>query len=201
MAAKPLNKQERKFKERYLETANVVESALYAGYAPSTAKSHAFRWIRNDKCPANKQHLCKAIMDAQQKRSARTERNADLALIWLADYIEADPVELFEPGTFTFRPIDQWPLPFRRMLNGIDVQRISRAMSEGDDEEVRETIKVKFPDKLKAIELYGRHVNIGAWSNDAPAESIDDRAKRMQQARQRSTDLVKQEDGSYAPAG
>lgn len=201
MAAKKLNEQERKFKEKYLETANVVQSALYAGYSQSTALSKAFRWVSDGKCPDNKLHLFKAIQQAQQKRSERTELNADLALNWLADYIEADPVELFETGTFTFKTIDQWPLPFRRMLNGIDVQRITRAMKEGDDEEIRETIKVKFPDKLKAIELYGRHVNIGAWSNDAPAESIDDRAKRMQQARQRSTDLVKQEDGSYAPAG
>jgi phage terminase small subunit len=80
MNGKRLTAQEIRFKERYLLTGKVVESALYAKYAPSTAKTKAFTWVSDSKCPANKRHLLEAIREAQRERSEKTKVDAEWIL-------------------------------------------------------------------------------------------------------------------------
>ena len=148
MNDKPLNAQELLFKDKYLLTGKVVESALHARYAESTAKSKAFTWVSEGKCPKNKLHLLKAIREAQAKRSEKTKIDADFVLEHLGEMIKADPCDIINKKTGRYKPIHDWPLIWRQMLTAADVQEIYKTVKKRK-QKIGEIIKYKFIDKLR----------------------------------------------------
>ena len=69
------------------------------------------------------------------------------------------------------KAIRDWPKAWRTSISGLDVQD----MISGDTESVIK--KIKGPDKLRNLELLGKHVDIKAWDgensdNDQPIQKI-----------------------------
>ncbi|MDT8328348.1 MAG: hypothetical protein RQ750_13335, partial [Roseovarius sp.] len=57
------------------------------------------------------------------------------------------------------RPVAEWPLIWRQgLVAGLDVHE---ELIEG--EKVGQTVKIKLSDRIKRIELIGRHVNVQAF--------------------------------------
>jgi len=63
----------------------------------------------------------------------------------------------------TIKPIREWPKIWRQYLSGIDVIELS-SMGEGDEKKTAILKKIKWPDKVKNLELLGKHLHVGAFT-------------------------------------
>ncbi len=91
--------------------------------------------------------------------------SAKYVLKRLVEIDELDVIDILD-NTGNIRAIRDWPKSWRTSISGLDVQD----MMSGDTESVIK--KIKWPDKLKNLELLGKHVDIKAWDGE---NSIDDK--------------------------
>jgi len=143
--------KKRRFAEEYLLDLNATAAARRAGYSAHTAEQQGPRLLGDVGVQA-------AIAEAQAKRAERTQIDADWVLKRLAAMADADLADLHNSDG-TLRPVADWPEVWRRGL----VAGIEADESTVGGEKIVTTRKVKLADRLKAIELIGRHVAVGAW--------------------------------------
>jgi len=144
-------KQER-FVGEYLIDLNATQAAIRAGYSEKTAEQQGSRLLSNAKVRA-------AIMDAKQERSETTKIDAAWLLTRLADEATADLADILDEAG-AVRPVAEWPPIWRQgLVAGLDV---AETMVEGV--KVGQTVKVKLSDRIKRIELIGKHVDVRAFS-------------------------------------
>lgn len=95
------------------------------------------------------------VAEAQAKRSERTEINADWVLKRLAEEATADVGDLYADDG-RIKPVHEWPLIWRQgLVAGLEVETIG--------EGVGHLTKVKLSDRIKRIELIGKHVGVQAF--------------------------------------
>jgi Terminase small subunit len=85
-----------------------------------------------------------------------------------------------------FKPISQWQKIWRQMLRGCEVEeRYERAIDgEKKWDAAGRVVKVRFIDRLKAIELLGRHINVKAFQqNEVAVVDIEDIRSRIEAGR------------------
>lgn len=150
-AGRGLNAKQARFVEEYLIDLNATQAAIRAGYSEKTAGQQGFELLKKPEIEA-------ALAEAQAERSKRTQIDADWVLTRLASEATADLADIVDE-TGAIRPIADWPLIWRQgLVAGIDVQE---NMVEGV--KVGETVKLKLSDRIKRIELIGKHVNVQAF--------------------------------------
>lgn len=143
-------KQER-FVGEYLLDLNATQAAIRAGYSEKTAKSQGQRLLTNV-------DVARALSEAQAKRAERTEIDADWVLRRLGEEATADLADILDEAG-AVRPVAEWPLIWRQgLVAGLDVHE---ELVEG--QKVGQTVKVKLSDRIKRIELIGKHVNVQAF--------------------------------------
>lgn len=72
----------------------------------------------------------------------------------------------------TIKPIREWPKIWRTYLNSIEVSEIMQGT--GDDRQIAAILKkVKWPDKVKNLELIGKHLAVGAFVEKVDHTSSD----------------------------
>ncbi|MEG0941924.1 MAG: terminase small subunit [Oscillospiraceae bacterium] len=155
MAGK-LNERQKRFADEYLIDLNATQAAIRAGYSPKTAYSMGQRLLKNVEV---QEHL----QMRQKKRETRTEITQDRVLRELANIA-------FANGT-----------DFAKVKNiGGAAAVLLTATAELSEEKkaaiacIKETqcgIEVKTYDKLKALELLGKH--LGIFDNGA-AKTVPD---------------------------
>ena len=94
------------------------------------------------------------------ERIESTDLDAKYVLKRLVQIDSLDVIDILD-NTGNMKAIRDWPKSWRTSISGLDVQD----MMNGDTESVIK--KIKWPDKLKNLELLGRHVNIKAWGEEA----------------------------------
>ncbi|WP_044271473.1 terminase small subunit, partial [Pseudomonas fluorescens] len=110
-----------------------------AGYAVKGAKDQAYNLMQNPEVAA-------AIAAGMEARNKRLQVDADYVLKRLTAIDQMDLAEIHgDDGKLL--PIKQWPLIWRQMVKEVDMK----------------TGKVKFHDKLRALELLGKHVDVNAF--------------------------------------
>jgi phage terminase small subunit len=137
--------QEKLFCDEYLIDLNAFRAALRAGYRRATAKN-ASAWIEpeNPSKPA-----LRAYIDAEMaKRARRTGVSADRVVRELARVAFGDATRVFDARTGKL--LEDIAEDDRAMIAGVRVKC-------GDDFEERE---VKLYDRVKALELLGRHLGM-----------------------------------------
>jgi phage terminase small subunit len=92
-----------------------------------------------------------------ERRAERTQVNADYVLHRLHAIDQLDVLDIVD-DTGKLRPLSQWPKAWRQSISGLDVQELMH----GDIESVLR--KIKWPDKLKTLEMIGKHVAVSAWA-------------------------------------
>lgn len=142
--------KQQRFVEEYLIDLNATQAAIRVGYAPGSADVTGARLLGNASVAA-------AIQNAMDKRTERTEINADWVLKRLADEATADVGDLYtEDGRI--KPVKDWPLIWRQgLVAGLEVETIG--------EGVGHLTKVKLSDRIKRIELIGKHVGVQAFKD------------------------------------
>ncbi|WP_299663857.1 terminase small subunit [uncultured Ruegeria sp.] len=136
-------KQER-FVEEYLIDANATQAAIRAGYSEKTAFKIGSENLIKPK-------IAELIAAAQDKRSEKTEIDAERVLTELGLIGFLDPAELVEAGSIT-GPEDIPNLP----------EHVRRAIA-GWSWDKHGNFVLKIADKLSALEKIGKHVNVQAF--------------------------------------
>lgn len=144
-----LTPKQKRFVEEYLVDLNATAAAKRAGYNPKTAYSIGQENLK-------KPEIQSAIQEAQIARQKRTEITQDMVLRETAKLAFFDIRKMFD-GNGKPLDISQLDSDTAAALVGLDVLDVS----DKDENYVGFVKKYKMADKLKALELLGKH--LGAW--------------------------------------
>lgn len=168
-----LNAMQARFVEEYLVSLNATQAAINAGYSERTANQQASRLLANVKVQA-------VLEEAMSKRSEQVKVDAEYVLSRLGEIDQMDAADILNDDG-SVKAIHDWPKIWRQMISGLDVMEIAQG-----DEETRIAVvkKIKWPDKVKNLELIGRHVGVQAFKDRVEhSGSIKGMADRMRRRR------------------
>jgi phage terminase small subunit len=160
------------FVDEYLKDLNATQAAIRAGYSENSAAEAGYENLI-------KPHIAKAIIEAKQARSERTQIDADWLLKRLAEEATADIADLYDAGG-ALKPVSMWPEIWRKgLVGGLEVQQ-NFAYIDGDKVPDGVVTKVKLSDRIKRLELIGKHVDVKAFQdrteitgkNGGPIETV-----------------------------
>ena len=124
----------------YLIDFNATGAAIRAGYSQRTASSQGQRLLKDVE-------VARRIDDLRAERAERLSVNADVVVQGLLDLHQADVRQLFGPDGRLLPP-SQFPEREARMVAHLSRRETSRGFRDS----------VRFVDRLKILELLGRHV-------------------------------------------
>lgn len=158
---KPLTPKQERFVREYLVDLNATQAAIRAGYSKKTANEQGSRLLAHVS-------IQEAIAKGTEKKAAKLEVTADrvlreLALIGFCDM--ADHVDIGSEGEVRVKTFDEMPEGSSRVISGIKEKKRILGSGEGDGNEVimEATLEYKHHDKVKALELLGKH--LGMWTD------------------------------------
>lgn len=137
-----MTKKQKRFIEEYLIDLNATQAAIRAGYSPDTAKSIGSENLTKPDIQAR-------IAKAMAERSRRTGVNADRVVMELAKIAFVNASDVIDAETAMLKP-DVAP------EDTAAIQSV-KVKTFGEDGLERE---VKMADKLKALELLGKHLGM-----------------------------------------
>ncbi|HBO2373904.1 terminase small subunit [Pseudomonas aeruginosa] len=165
-----LTKKQRLFVDEYLIDLNATQAAIRAGYSTRRATEIGYQLLQRPE-------VAQAIQAAMAERSKRTEVEADYVIRRLREIDEMDVLDILEDDG-SFRSIRDWPKAWRQFLSGIEIAELFEG--RGDDRRIAGVLrKVKWPDKLRNLELLSRHVG-------TESASLDIELKRLEVAKKRA---------------
>ena len=112
----------------------------------------------------------KAFLSSMREEIVKAAQiDATYFLKRLVQIDELDVLDIVKDDMSGFRPLNEWPMSWRRSINALDMKR----MISSSDEDIDAVIeKVKFPDKVKNLELIGRHIEVKAWEKDRDVVNV-----------------------------
>lgn len=137
-----MTKKQKRFVEEYLIDLNATQAAIRAGYSPDTAYSIG---NENMKKPEIKAKIDKAMAE----RSRRTGVNADRVVMELAKIAFVNAGDVIDAETATLKPDAA-----REDTAAIQSVKVKTFGEDGLEREI------KMADKLKALELLGKHLGM-----------------------------------------
>lgn len=144
------------FVREYLLDPNATQAAIRAGYSEKTARQQGQRLLTNV-------NILAAINAAQAKRAERTQIDADYVLRRIIEIDQMDVLDIMDEK-HNLKPISEWPKVWRQYLSGIDVAEMFEG--RGDDRAIVGVLKkIKWPDKVRNLELLGKHVGVQAFKD------------------------------------
>lgn len=146
-SGKKLSPMQSLFAKEYIIDLNATRAAIRAGYSHKAASEQGYELLKNPK-------IQEVIQQHMDQRAKRTEVTADMVLQRIWDIVSVDLKDAYDDQGQLLR-VPEMPEGVRKALVGIEV---SEDYSEGVN--IGRTSKVKFNDRLKAIELYGRHLKL-----------------------------------------
>ncbi len=137
---------------------NATEAATTAGYSVKGSRNAAHvagqRLLRNATVKALIAALTKDKLD-------KLEISADWVLGELRKLAGYDAGAIFNDDG-TLKPIKEWDASARAALVGLDHEKLFEHFGKGQAKHVGATVKVKLADKLRALELLGKHLKLFA---------------------------------------
>ncbi|HEK1476850.1 TPA: terminase small subunit [Pseudomonas aeruginosa] len=166
-----LTKKQRLFVDEYLLDLNATQAAIRAGYSTRRATEIGYQLLQRPE-------VAQAIQAAMAERSKRTEVEADYVIRRLREIDEMDVLDIHEDDG-SFKPIREWPKVWRQFLSGIEIAELFEG--RGDDRRIAGVLrKVKWPDKLRNLELLSRHVGTESAALDLELKRLDVAKKRAE---------------------
>lgn len=152
--AKLTDKQEL-FAREYLKDLNATQAAIRAGYSEKTA---------NEQGAQNLAKLSVANRISGLKAVRNQEIGIDASYV-LRRLVEIDQMDVLDIllANGELKPIKDWPKVWRTTLSGMDVTEMA-----GDAAGLLK--KIKWPDKVKNLELLGKHVSVQAFKEQTKTE-------------------------------
>ena len=149
-----LTAKQQRFVVEYLFNLNATQAAIRAGYAAKGAKDQAYQLMQRPVIAA-------AIKEAMEARNQRTQVDADYVLNRLTEIDQMDLLDILDDD-MSIKPLSKWPKVWRQSLSGFDIAEMFEGVGKERDL-VGLMKKIKWPDKVKNLELLGKHVNVNAF--------------------------------------
>lgn len=185
---KPLTAMQEAYCQSYIKTPeNQSQAAIDAGFSPNTAAVKASVMMRDER-------VQKRIAELMEERNKRMRVSADYVLMRLVEIDQMDVLDILNDDG-GMKPIAEWPKVWRTSLSAMDIATIKTTQAslqkengEADlsVEDVEHILKkVKWPDKVKNLELIGKHVDVNAFKERLEVSGTVTIADRMAKARDR----------------
>jgi len=148
-----LTDKQEMFCREYLIDLNATQAAIRAGYSVKTANRIAAGLL-------SKLDIQKKISEFKAARNESVGIDADYVLKRLIEIDQLDVLDILNDDG-SLKHITLWPKAWRTSLTGLDIS----TTIQNFDEETAETIlkKIKWPDKIKNLELLGKHIKVQAF--------------------------------------
>ncbi|EEQ7973950.1 terminase small subunit [Escherichia coli] len=193
---KPLTAMQEAYCQSYIKTPeNQTQAAINAGFSPNTAAVKASVMMRDER-------IQKRIAELMEERNKRMRVSADYVLLRLVEIDQMDVLDILNDDG-GMKPIAEWPKVWRTSLSAMDIATIKTTQAslqkengEADlsVEDVEHILKkVKWPDKVKNLELIGKHVDVNAFKERLDVNVNVTIADRIAAARKR---LKERQDGN-----
>lgn len=146
-----LTERQRRFARLYAEMGNGRQAALAAGYSPKSADSIAHDYLRNPQFS----HVAEAVDIYKEELAARAHVSQEKILAALKAIAFVDVTSAFT-GDWRMKDVDALPADVRQCI--AEVVPLKGGM-----------VRVKFADKVRALELLGRHLDL--WERKSGDQS------------------------------
>ncbi len=153
-----LNEKQAMFCLEYIKDFNATQAAIRVGYSEKTAGSRGASLMQ---ISAIQERIAANVAE----RSERAKVDADWLLKRLALEAEADLNDLYsEDGGL--KPVNQWPKIWRQgLVSGIDSHQEYEYIA-GEKVPAGVVQKIKLSDRVKRLEMIGKHVDVSAFSEN-----------------------------------
>lgn len=164
------------FVAEYLIDLNATQAAIRAGYSAKTAEKIGSENLK-------KPEVARAIDQAKSKRSQQTQIDAAWVLKRLAEEASADIADLYDENTNALKPVHEWPKIWRQgLVAGLEINELFEGHGE-DRIQIGYVSKIKLSDRIKRLELIGKHVNVNAFQETINHKGLDKLADRLARAK------------------
>ena len=170
----------RSFALEYIIDFNATRAAEVCGYSKKTAPQQGSRLL-------SKVKVQEYISEFMKERSDKTKVDAEYVLTRLHDMAEADPMDIMDDETGAFKPIKDWTPVWPKMSSAIDIKEIMEYQREENGMvKVGDMVKFKFPERLRILEVLGKHVDVQAFLQKVEVTEGGELAERLRRARDRA---------------
>lgn len=190
---KELTPKQAHFAEEYVKDLNATQAAIRVGCPEKNAHVQGAKWLAIPK-------VADRIEQLRADRSQKTNIDAAWVLTRLAAEATADVNDLYNDDG-SIKPIKEWPLIWRQgLVAGIETETLRPRGSKGtgqwrgrqqdvhDKEEPEEEIvitKIKLSDRVRRLELIGKHIGVNAFQEQIQVKGLDTLADRLERAMKR----------------
>ncbi|NHR80772.1 terminase small subunit [Citrobacter portucalensis] len=177
MQYKPLTAMQEAYAQEYTKCPeNQTQAAINAGFSPNTAAVKASVMMRDER-------IQKRIAELMEERNKRLRVSADYVLLRLVEIDQMDVMDILNDD-MSIKPVSEWPKVWRQYLTGFELADMFEG--RGDEKELVGILKkIKWPDKVKNLELIGKHVDVNAFKERLEVSGTVTIADRMAKARRR----------------
>ncbi|ECI2571950.1 terminase small subunit [Salmonella enterica subsp. enterica serovar Muenchen] len=174
---KPLTAMQEAYAQEYTKCPeNQTQAAINAGFSPNTAAVKASVMMRDER-------IQKRIAELMEERNKRLRVSADYVLLRLVEVDQMDVIDILNDD-MSIKPVSEWPKVWRQYLTGFELADMFEG--RGDEKELVGILKkIKWPDKVKNLELIGKHVDVNAFKERLEVSGTVTIADRMAKARRR----------------
>lgn len=152
-----LSLKKKRFINEYLKDLNATQAAMRSGYSEKTAKSQGQRLLTNV-------DIQREIQKRMKDREKRTEVTQDMVIKELASIAFsdlADYIEIVEDtGAIRAKSFNEMAEGKSRALQSIKEDRVIKEDAKGEQITVYDKINFKLYDKVRALELLGKHLGM-----------------------------------------
>lgn len=172
-----LNDKQEMFCREYIKDLNATQAAIRAGYSAKTAGSIANRLLA-------KVAVQTRINALKDQRIEEVKIDANYVLKRLVEIDELDIADLLDDNG-NLLPIPQWSKAWRTSVNAIDIAKLKK------DDDIESLLKkIKLPDKLKNLELIGKHATVLAFKDKLELTGKDGKELIVEVLSQKAKDEI-----------
>jgi phage terminase small subunit len=147
-----LTPQQERFCQEYIVDLNGTQAAIRSKYSEDSAGPQAARLL-------TKANIKKRIAKLQLDSTIRAQITADAVLSEMYRLATVDISQAYDPLTGKLLPLNEIPDECRRAIAGVESFEEHEGFGK-DRIYIGETIKVKFYDKTKALEMLAKHLKL-----------------------------------------
>ncbi|MDE1492907.1 terminase small subunit [Xenorhabdus bovienii] len=151
-----LTDKQEMFCREYLVDLNATQAAIRAGYSEKTANRIAAQLL-------SKLDIQNRISELKTGRNEEVGINATYVLKRLVEIDQMDVLDILTDGG-ELKPVKDWPKVWRTTLSGMEVVEM------GSQDTTALLKKIKWPDKVKNLELLGKHISVQAFRDQVKNE-------------------------------
>jgi phage terminase small subunit len=151
-----INPKQERFCQEYIIDLNATQAAIRTGYSKKTAYSQGQRLLKNVEIKTRIQQL----KDERAKRTGITSDRVLKEIGFIGFSRISDFVEFQEEGGIRVKRFDEMPKDSSSAIKDVKQDRNIRETSKGNQTVIQERISCILHDKIKALELLGRHLGL-----------------------------------------